>query len=107
MPTRATMDRTERLLAEPGDVAPYALSLARAEVGGEGGIARGRGRPLILRFAPDRRGCAATSKNRSAIFVEPGRVRPHARTANDPKGPKDRPFGSLAEREGFEPSNTF
>src|ERR1700722_9841883 len=40
--------------------------------GGEGGIARGRGRPLVLRFAPDRRGCAATSKNRSAIFVEPG-----------------------------------
>ena len=40
--------------------------------GGEGGIARGRGRPLVLRFAPDRRGKAATSKNRSAIFVEPG-----------------------------------
>src|SRR6202035_679807 len=40
--------------------------------GGEGEIARGRGRPLVLRFAPDRRGCAATSKNRSAIFVEPG-----------------------------------
>ena len=39
--------------------------------GGEGGIARGRGRPLVLRFAPDRRGLAATSKNRSAIFVEP------------------------------------
>src|SRR5882672_10485716 len=39
--------------------------------GGEGGIARGRGRPLVLRFAPDRRSCAATSKNRSAIFVEP------------------------------------
>ena len=37
--------------------------------GGEGGIARGRGRPLVLRFAPDRRGWAATSKNRSAIFV--------------------------------------
>src|SRR5258708_35718681 len=42
--------------------------------GGEGGIARGRGRPLVLRFAPDRRGKAATSKNRSAIFVEPGGV---------------------------------
>src|SRR6267154_2520165 len=41
------------------------------ETGGEGGIARGRGRPLVLRFAPDRRGWAATSKNRSAIFVEP------------------------------------
>ena len=26
------------------------------ESGGEGGIARGRGRPLVLRFAPDRRG---------------------------------------------------
>ena len=33
-------------------------------------IARGRGRPLVLRFAPDRRGWAAASKNRSAIFVE-------------------------------------
>src|SRR5882724_10459461 len=41
--------------------------------GGEGGIARGRGRPLVLRFAPDRRGYAA-SKNRSAIFAEPGWV---------------------------------
>src|SRR5580692_4048234 len=40
--------------------------------GGEGEIARGRGRPLVLRFATDRRGCAATSKNRSAIFVELG-----------------------------------
>jgi hypothetical protein len=39
--------------------------------GGEGGIARGRGRPLVLRFASDRRGWAAASKNRSAIFVEP------------------------------------
>jgi hypothetical protein len=43
--------------------------------GGEGGIARGRGRPLVLRFAPDRRGEAATSKNRSAIFVEPTQSR--------------------------------
>jgi hypothetical protein len=38
--------------------------------GGEGEIARGRGRPLVLRFAPDRRSLAAASKNRSAIFVE-------------------------------------
>jgi hypothetical protein len=30
-----------------------------------------------IRFALDRRGCAATSKNRSAIFVEPEWVRPH------------------------------
>ena len=43
----------------------------RKRSGGEGGIARGPGRPLVLRFAPDRRGWAATSKNRSAIFVEP------------------------------------
>jgi hypothetical protein len=49
---------------------------ASEKSGGEGGIARGRGRPLVLRFAPDRRGRAATSKNRSAIFVEPGCVRP-------------------------------
>jgi len=33
-------------------------------------LAAGDG-PLVLRFAPDRRSCAATSKNRSAIFVEP------------------------------------
>jgi len=39
--------------------------------GGEGGIARGLRRPLVLRFAPDRRDRAAASKNRSAIFVEP------------------------------------
>ena len=39
--------------------------------GGEGGIARGRARPLVLRFAPDRRGPTAASKNRFAIFVEP------------------------------------
>ena len=36
----------------------------------QGEIARGPGRPLVLRFAPNRRGYAATSKNRSAIFVE-------------------------------------
>ena len=28
--------------------------------------------PLVLRFAPDRRGQTAASKNRSAIFVELG-----------------------------------
>jgi hypothetical protein len=44
--------------------------------GGEGEIARGRRRPLVLRFAADRRGQTAASKNRSAIFVELGRVRP-------------------------------
>ena len=48
------------------------LEFTAKRSGGEGGIARGRGRPLVLRFAPDRRSKAAASKNRSAIFVEPG-----------------------------------
>src|ERR1700730_4899294 len=38
--------------------------------GGEGGIARGRGRPLVLRFAPDRR--FRVVPNRSAIWSNPG-----------------------------------
>ena len=55
--------------------------------GGEGGIARGRGRPLVLGCAPDRRGVAAASKNRSAIFVEPGWFVHTSCTANK-KGPE-------------------
>jgi hypothetical protein len=41
------------------------------ENGGEGGIAHGRGRPLVLRFAPDRRGWAATSKNVPRFLSNP------------------------------------
>ena len=40
-------------------------------IGGEGGIARGRGRPLVLRFAPDRRGSSRVVQNRSAILSNP------------------------------------
>ena len=66
--------------------------------GGEGGIARGRGRPLVLRFAPDRRVRAAASKNRAAIFVEPSGFVPHTPHPQNKKGPEDRPVYILAER---------
>ena len=61
-----------RFVTRCGTLATQVPEEKEKETGGEGGIARGRGRPLVLRFAPDRRGWAATSKNRSAIFVEPG-----------------------------------
>jgi hypothetical protein len=55
--------------------------------GGEDEIARGRGRPLVLRFATDRRGWAAASKNRSAIFVEPKGSNPaHSGLSKNQKG---------------------
>src|ERR1700728_2035176 len=60
--------------------------------GGEGEMARGRGRPLVLRFAPDRRGQAAASKNRSAIFVELGGFVHPPRAPKIKKGLKTGPF---------------
>ena len=60
-----------RFVTRCGTIATRVPEAEEKESGGEGGIARGRGRPLVLRFATDRRGWAATSKNRSAIFVEP------------------------------------
>lgn len=44
-----------RILPVAWRVERYALKRLEKS-GGEGGIARGRGRPLVLRFAPDRRG---------------------------------------------------
>ena len=61
-----------RFVTRCGTVATQVREEEENLSGGEGGIARGRGRPLVLRFAPDRRGRAAASKNRSAISVEPG-----------------------------------
>ncbi len=71
--------------------------------GGEGGIARGRGRPLVLRFAPDRRVRAAASKNRAAIFVEPSGFVHTPRTPKIKKGLKTGPF--IFWRRGWD-SNT-
>ena len=77
-----------------GREAPTAQCLNRSgeRSGGEGGIARGRGRPLVLRFAPDRRVRAAASKNRSAIFVEPSGFVHTPRTPKIKKGLKTGPF---------------
>ena len=59
-----------RSVTRCGTLATQVPEEKEKESGGEGGIARGRGRPLVLRFAPDRR--VRVVPNRSAIWSNPG-----------------------------------
>ena len=71
--------------------------------GGEGGIARGRGRPLVLRFAP---GPSRLGRDVQKSLCDFCRTRVGSSTHSAPpikKGLKNRPF-LLAERVGFEPT---
>jgi hypothetical protein len=68
--------------------------------------------PLVLRFAPDRRSCAATSKIAFGDFVEPpflylGFESPASWLPRLSDRNRRELIGRVAEREGFEPSMGF
>ena len=91
-----------RFVTRCGTLATQVPEEQEKKRGGEGGIARGRGRPLVLRFAPDRRGRARGVQKSLRDFCRTRWVRPHTLLRRNKKGSAEDPFLFQQWRRGWD-----